>query len=71
MVFNSAHIVCFSIVLIASMLILSDIVISDIGLVNIVSDQDNGSRREHFAKHSKYGVRCTVPRFSDTGAGLA
>jgi hypothetical protein len=64
-VFNSVHIVCVSIVLIAPMLILGAIVISDIGLVNILSDQGNGSRRrEHFAE---YGV----PRFSDTGAGLA
>ncbi len=53
------------------MLILNDIVISDIDLMNIVSDQDNESRREHFAKHSKYEVRCTVPRFSDTKIGLA
>ncbi len=71
MMFNSAHIVCFSIVLIASMLILSDIVISNIDLMNIVSDQDNESRREHFAKHSKYEVRCTVSRFSDTKIDLA
>ncbi len=54
MVFNSVHIVCFtsSIVLIAPMLILGAIVISDIGLVNILSDQGNGSRRrEHFAEY--------------------
>lgn len=69
--FNSAYIVCFSIVLIASMLILSDIVISDIDLVNIVSDQDNESRRKHFAKHLKYEVRCTVSRFSETRIDLA
>ncbi len=65
--FNSVHIVCFGIVLIAPMLILGAIVISDIGLVNILSDQGNGSRRR------EYGV-CTYSRycrFSDTGAGLA
>jgi len=34
------------------MLILGAIVISDIGLVNILSDQGNGSRRrEHFAEY--------------------